>query len=499
MNLLKKLVLSGILSLSLFANCDMEAFNLANTHPFKIKTMLYQLSDECKFTIIIKDKYADQMLNQKIDHVFLKNAPLKKVLDVLLKYRGLSYNLQDDILTVSFLQTKTFDLDYLMTKRNSEATTNASVDTGAKSSDINKIESKDSFDFWENTQKEIYNILNRPEDKYKAEEPIIDKNAGLITVTGTSEQIKRVEKYLHKIKHKIHKEVAISVSVIAVTLNKSYKNGIDWSTFQANLTGDENFQYNGTGTKILNEVSSSLSSTFFQSSFSMKGLLNFLHSKGRVEVLSNPKILTLNNQPALITVGDTLNYNVPSNSVVSDGGNLATQSYTPGSVFVGILLNITPEITDNNHIILRVNPSVSELKDAVQTQLTNGQRFREIAPDISEKKISSVLKIQNNATVVMGGLITKTKNLIENGVPILKDFPIVGNLFKSKDHQYENTELVFVIHAKIIDTDKSVHAHELGFKNVHTNTVKTHTKQQITHTKLDDHTKLIKALKIKEF
>jgi len=199
----------------------------------------------------------------------------------------------------------------------------------------------------------------------------------------------------------------------------------------------------------------------------MAGLIDFLEKSGEVTILSNPKVLTLNNQPALITIGENINYNVPTEIAITQTGNLGTQSYTPSSIFVGILLNITPEITEDGNIILRINPSVSELKDPTQLQLTTGQKFREIAPDTKEKKISSVVKVKDGSTIILGGLITNTKNFTVNGVPLLKDIPILGHAFKSKKKLNQSVELVFVIRPKIINTKKrTVSLKDLGYSKI---------------------------------
>lgn len=457
-----------------FADCKMQLFNISSRPGARISDFVNQIADNCSLTVIIKDKYAKKILRERLNKIDLKNATIDDVLNIVLKENNLNYELKDSILKISYLITKTFHIDYITTKRKGESTTDASVDIGnqtsgggSSTSDVNKIESKDEFDFWKNTKKEIADIINRPEDPYKAPEPIVNPEAGLITVTGTLPQVERVKNYLKQIQDRLHKEVMIDVSIIAVTLNKDFTKGIDWSKFDISLDGSLNFNYNGVGSEILNQSSSSTSTTIFSSNFSMQGLLNFLETNGNVTVLSNPKILTLNNQPALITVGDTINYNVPTEITITQTGNLGTQSYSPSSIFVGILLNITPEITDDNNIILRINPSVSELKDPTQLKLNENQKFREIAPDTKEKKISSVLKVKDGSTIIMGGLITNSKNLSVNGVPILKDLPIVGYAFKSKNQEYSNTELVFVIKPKIIKSNKkSISLKDLGYKSI---------------------------------
>ncbi len=472
-----------------FADCSMQVFNISTASGTKISEFVDQISDECSLTVLIKDKEAKKILNQRLNKLNLKNVTLDDVLNIILTENNLSYELKDNILKISYLITKTFHIDYITTKRTGEATTDASVDVGAQTQgggggaqtrDVNKIESKDEFDFWKNTKKEIYDIINRPGDSYKAPEPVVNPEAGLITVTATLPQIKRVEKYLNNIEKRLHNEVMIDVSIIAVTFDSSSTKGIDWSQFSLGINGNTDtsglftptnsmlaYSNFSSGSSFSSLSGTSTATTLFNATFNMAGLIDFLEKSGEVTILSNPKVLTLNNQPALITIGENINYNVPTEIAITQTGNLGTQSYTPSSIFVGILLNITPEITEDGNIILRINPSVSELKDPTQLKLTTGQKFREIAPDTKEKKISSVVKVKDGSTIILGGLITNTKNFTVNGVPLLKDIPILGHAFKSKKKLNQSVELVFVIRPKIINTKKrTVSLKDLGYSKI---------------------------------
>ena len=487
---MKKLVLSILfISSLLFAqnSCETRLFSLKSAPGIKIKEYINNLADECGLTVIVKDKYARKKLNERLGKVTLDKASLDELLNVILADNDLFYQLQGNVLKIGYLQTRTFHVDYVISKRTGESTTDASVDVGGIASptgqttretrDVNMITSKEEFDFWDNLGKEIYSILNRPEDSYKAPKPIINPKAGLVTVTGTKEQIQRVQSYLDTIEDRLHKEVLIDVSILAVLLNDDYTKGIDWSRFNVAVNGaldsqnnfipgDPMFQWRGAGHS---SVFRNGTTTIINTAFNLSGLINFLKQNGKVITLSNPKILTLNNQPAIITIGDTFNYNVPTSITISANNNgLGEKSYTPSSIFVGILLNITPEITKNNNIILRINPSISELRNPEQVDQRGNSGFREIAPDTREKKISTVVKVKDGSTLILGGLISNTRNFTLNGVPVLKDVPIFGNLFGSKRKQYQRFELIFVIHPKIISPDSNYNLglKDLGYKDL---------------------------------
>ncbi|MRI83101.1 MAG: pilus (MSHA type) biogenesis protein MshL [Nitratiruptor sp.] len=491
---MRYLLLSLLMVLALFAkDCHTQLFTIKSAPGVKIKEFIDNIAQECHFTVLIKDKLAQKRLNQRLGRITLEKVTLNELLHLILEENDLSYTIENNVLKISYLITRTFHIDYIISKRKGEAKTDASVDIGAvstqggqttkESRDVNVIHSQEEFDFWNNLQNEIYSILNRPEDSYKAPKPIINKKAGLITITATKEQVERVERYIAMIEERLHKEVLIDVSILAVFLNERHTAGIDWSRFNLTLNGMTDASGNlvptnpiaqytdvGVGTNFKNLAHASTATTIINAAFNLSGLIDFLQQNGKVVTLSNPKILTLNNQPAIITIGDTLNYNVPTSITITANSNgLGQKSYTPSSIFVGILLNITPEITKDDHIILRINPSISELRNPEEAdRMMNGSNFREIAPDTKEKKISTVVKVKDGATLILGGLISNTRNFMINGVPLLKDIPLFGNLFKSKRKNTQRFELIFVIRPKIVRESMmgNFSLKDLGFKQL---------------------------------
>ncbi len=485
---MRKLLLASIVATSLFAsNCENRLFTLQSRPGISALEVVNNISDECGYTVIAEDSYAKRKLYMtRLGRLDLKNVSLYRLLDIVLKDHNINYSLEDNILKINYLVTKTFHLDYVNTRRKSKSVTDASVDIGLANvtgsmqgqttqrggsesgGDINSITAEDDFDFWKNVQEELYQIVNRPGDEYKAPKPVVNRQAGLVTITGTPKQIRRVENYIKKIEGRLHKEVLIDVSILAVLLNDNVTTGIDWSEFGATLNGGAGINRVGSGRSFSDLHIANSVSTLIDTSISMTGIINFLKKEGNVVTLSNPKILTLNNQPAIISIGDNINFNVPTSITISSQGDLGEKSYTPSSIFVGILLNITPEITDNGDVILRINPSISELRNPEDLYYDKTkQTFREIAPDTKEKKISTVVKVKDGSTLILGGLISNTKNFTINGVPVLKDVPVFGNLFRSNRKENQRFELVFVLRTKIVgDNEENLGLKDLGFEKL---------------------------------
>ena len=199
----RKFALMLLMAMSVsFANasvCDRRAFNISVTDTVTINEVLLQLSDTCKFSIVAKDAVAASELNKEIVGISIKDMSLREVFNVLITQNNMEYNFVNNVLQVSTLQTKTFKVDYINAVREGTANLKASTDSSPyefadeRDTEVledNTIKANERFSFWENISDEITLILNNGTENYVAVAPIINQNAGLITVTATKSQLK---------------------------------------------------------------------------------------------------------------------------------------------------------------------------------------------------------------------------------------------------------------------------------------------------------------------
>lgn len=162
--------------------------------------------------------------------------------------------------------------------------------------------------------------------------------------------------------------------------------------------------------------------------------------------------MALNNQQAIISIGDTINYQVKESSKGTENGTTISETYNNYSIFVGILLNILPEISDDHKIMLRINPSLSDFKYSVDNHRQN--KPRNIAPDTIQKKLSTVVEVDDGQTLILGGLISKNTISNHNEVSALSKIPLFGALFQGKQNLEDISEIVFIIKPSLIRADK---------------------------------------------
>lgn len=441
---MKKLVLIFFMAISLFANCENKLFTYSNSINTQDRLTIQQFLDllvteKCNINIVYGDKESKAVVKDKMPFIRVKNYTLDQILNLILSKRGLFYSLNGNTLNISYYKTKTYKLDFISSNRVGESNLDATD---------SKVKNEYTFDFWDKVQDNIETILKNTSDEYKP--PIIDKAVGLITVTGTKKQIDAIDKYINTMMNRLTKEVLIDVKIYSVELSASHTTGIDWSQLSISL--------NKTNVPLKGTYIGGAQSVFSDATFNIAGLLNFLAQNGNVNSLSNPKVVTLNNQKAIISVGDTIYYKYASKVTTDANGNPNTE-YTIDSKFVGVVLDITPQISDNGNIILSIAPRISAFKDT--TQLNNS--LRDMPPDTSDKTMLSIVKLKNNQTLVLGGLITNDKTLQVNGVPVLKEIPLIKYLFSSREEVTSRKELVFVITPHIINLNKKKTLRDLGF------------------------------------
>ncbi|MBI4369428.1 MAG: AMIN domain-containing protein [Elusimicrobia bacterium] len=159
--------------------------------------------------------------------------------------------------------------------------------------------------------------------------------------------------------------------------------------------------------------------------------------EGKLKVLSNPKIVTLNNQPATISAGSQ----VPTVQTTVSPGVGTTQSVSYLSV--GVMLAVTPVVTSDGYIRMKITPTVSQVGS------TGG--IPGLAPAINSRTASTTLIVKDGETAVIGGLITELKDRQTTKVPFLGDLPLIGWIFRRTSLNEPRTELLVFVTPKIVD------------------------------------------------
>ncbi len=467
------LVVFVVCSFLFGSGCEKKLFNLKamakHGQGVTIRDILRDLSLECDLSILFEDSYTKKKIDKPLDFVNIKNYTFKELLDFLLFENDLfySYDPAKSLLKIAYYKTKSFTIDYInlssmvsqskksiilgTTAQNGETTGGFGGGIGeeggsGEASDYTTITTKSEFTFWESLKQQLEALLGS--SGRRDFRIFINKDASLVTVRGTKRELDEVQRFLAKLTKRMHKQVLIEAKLIEVVYNDSQTVGIDWSKFNLFIEGSRNAHaVRQDGVSVQNF---SVPNYFVGYNFSMTGLFDFLKKYGDVKVLSNPKILTLNNQPAIINVGNQLSYRYETTSYTSPTTTGTLQSsiaYAIGQSFIGITLYVIPEITDKNEIIMKINPVTSELLNNTESNISAS---RALPPDMKIKQLTSIVKVKDGQKILIGGLISKNFRHDHNKVPLLGDVPLLGRLFHSTKKEVKKSELFILIVPKII-------------------------------------------------
>lgn len=472
--MLKKIATFALLVFLLKSNlicanlCNDRDFSMSLTPSVNALEIFEQISLECGFGLVV-DEMAAAKLRSPLFSMRINNVKLDEILEIFAKQNDLFVEFGKKFVKISSQKTQTFKLDYINSIREGVTVTRASVDnaptglnenyfTQTNQQSQNSITSTEKIDFWSSLKEELGALLSQNS------QIVINQAAGLVTITASANELLRARNYIAALQKRLKKQVLIDVTIISVELEKAKNRGVNWSEFELSFSS---LFANQTTSYSFGKTSTSLKKSLGGGNFlisgggnlNINGVLNFLNTNGEAKVVSSPKIMTLNNQQALISVGDTLNYRISEETTQDSTSTSKTSiTYNQYSIFVGILLNLLPSIGENERIMLRISPSLSQLK--YHSDSIKQKQIREIAPDTMQKKLSTVVDVKSGESVVLGGLITQSVSEEGNKVFLLGDIPLLGWLFKSKSDVTKTNELIFIITPYIVENGVVLNAKE---------------------------------------
>lgn len=300
---------------------------------------------------------------------------------------------------------------------------------------------------------------------------LIQPDAGLVVVSADPYTQNRVEKYLAEIQRRNRRQVLLEARIVEVTLGNDSQIGVDWNGLltpggASGWIGTDvrgTFQTGDTLNDNVAAASQGLAKLVIQNA-RVTATLSALAREGRLQVLSSPRISTLNNQKAILRVVREEAFFL-QNSQVTPGGSfgapIATVQITPVVVPVGIVLDIQPQVGDDGAITLAVNPSVSEIV-TVRSLTVNGGfsggsgGASATLPVVDRRDLDTVVRMRTGETLVLAGIIRVKEAEDDRGVPWLRKIPGLGQLFSKREKQKVHTELAIFITPTLLEEPAQV-------------------------------------------
>ena len=381
-------------------------------------------------------------------------------------------------------------------------TPNAAGALAGIQADATRMSTVQTTDFWGEVEYAIRTIVGKGEGR----NIVISPQSGVVVVRAMPQELRSVEVLLKAMKVSVERQVMLEAKIIDVTLNKAYQAGVNWAAF--NGVQDGHFGGSAAGfasgvggapnslstsaalTGATSGSSSGPNSTFTanpaaktlggvvggtagvaggvfglvvqRSNFA--AMLQFLETQGNVQVLSSPRVATLNNQKAVLKVGTdrpfvtSITPGQPTTTINPlTGASTTATTFAPtiSNIFAGISLDVTPQIDESGNIILHIHPLVTTVSGTPLTfNLGLGDQSITVAKiDVSES--DTMVRTSDGNIIVLGGLMKVELNAGRGGIPGLDDAPLIGGAFRNSSTDSVKRELVILIKPTIIESDKN--------------------------------------------
>ena len=446
--------------------------------------------------------------------VNLKDVTVFEALDTIREMYGYEYKLQGPRILIQpiGLQTRLFQINYLMSQRKGRTevrvtsgaisdspgastggtgvpTTTTTGGGGGHALESSKVTTTSENDFWADIGAAVRAIIGAEEGR----NVVMSPQSGVVVVRAYPAELRGVEDFLKAMQIVVERQVMLEAKIIEVQLSDNHQSGVNWAAFTQGpnsrfaggvLSPGSILTPNGTlsaftarnadGTVAVNSLLTSnpaapgviasgggTPGTLFGLAFqtgSFAALISFLETQGDLQVLSSPRIATLNNQKAVLKVGTDEFFvtNITTNTTTTGTTSTQSPTITVAPFFSGVALDVTPQIDQNSQIILHIHPSVSSVIEKTKNiDLGTSGNFRLPLASSSISESDTIVRVSDGNIVAIGGLMKETSARDSSGVPGLSTTPWIGGLFGSKRRSVVKSELVILLKPTLIEGDAS--------------------------------------------
>jgi MSHA biogenesis protein MshL len=431
--------------------------------------------------------------------VNLKDVTVFEALDSIRELYGYEYKIEGARIFIEpqAMQTRVFQVNYIVGQREGKSDTRVTsgsisnnnqqsqqstsgtttTTSGNNASSINgtSITTSTKNDFWPDLALSLKEIVGPGDGK----RVIVNLQSGVIVVRAMPADIRNVEAFLRLMQVSIERQVILEAKILNVALNDASQSGVNWSVFgksgastalAGNINANTTLTNGGSvgdlvsgdltvsnGASVSNAATTALGGPLFAvalQSANFAALLSFLETQGDVQVLSSPRIATINNQKAVLKVGtDEFFVTGVSSSTTAVGATATTVPEVQlQPFFSGISLDVTPQIDKDNNIILHMHPTISQVT-TVNKQVNLGTTSGTINLPLASSNVSetdSIVRTKDGRVIAIGGLMTESSVSSKSKVPGLGDIKGIGNAFRQKGSAVSKTELVILLKSTVV-------------------------------------------------
>lgn len=462
---------------------DLEKYTVV-VNEVPVKELLFALARDAEINVDIAPDIEGVVTINAVEQT------LPQILSRLSNQVEMRYEFSDNNLIISKDQPffRSYKLDYVNMARNTQSqitiatqiSTTGSGDIGdsggssgssggGNNNSLTDVTSVSQNDLWKNLILNIMAIIGEDistssgENEFPISNNVITSpETGIITVKASSKDHDEIQRLIDKVTDSANRQVMVQATIVEVTLNDRYQAGIDWS-FVDTMAGlsASTIGLTGTPLSLLGGAFTGLSGAVF--SYSDDGVgeegdaltasVSLLKEFGDARVLSSPQMMVLNNQTAVLKVVENLVYfEVDAETTTNNNVAVTTVDTTAKTVPVGIVMSITPYISESDTVILNVRPTISRtIGTGIRDPNPNiPANIPNLVPQIAVREMESMLRMNNGQIAVLGGLMTDETSDIDRGIPGAADVPVLDKIFSTDTITNTKTELVIFLRPVIV-------------------------------------------------
>jgi MSHA biogenesis protein MshL len=348
----------------------------------------------------------------------LKDVTPRQALDMILQPHGYDYSVQGNRIRVfkRRLETRRFDLNYVVTRRTGSRTLSSSSAIAPGNS--TEVTDTDAADVFSDLAVGVQTLLS-PQGRFN-----MDRKAALLQATDFPERLDQVQLYLDAVHNRATRQVQIQARVIEVVLDDAFAAGLSWPLLLKRA---------GDAVSLTQAITPTGGGTMTVGLHikDFTGLLSAFGSQGKVNVMASPTINTLNNEPVVVRVGtQDVFFRTTTQTDASTGRILQTTE--PQAITEGVVLSVTPQIASDGMINMSISPSLTERTG----QATS--RFGDSVPILSVREADTLVRVHEQETIVITGLMDELERPGPRRVPFL-------GMFRGESTSRRKTDLVILL------------------------------------------------------
>ncbi len=311
---------------------------------------------------------------------------------------------------------------------------------------------------------------------------VVNRQAGLITVRAYPREHQEIATFLEQLRTRSQRQVILEAKILEVTLNDGSQFGVDWlavnrgigrdglppllsepgsgNTFLSRPVLDPSASNNGAALVTKGLIFSRAVGVDQPFNLALRtgdfiGFLHLLQQQGKVQVLSSPRVATVNNQKAVIKVGSDEFFitGLQPGTVTWSGTAQVVNPPTAQieSMFTGISLDVTPQVGEGDMITLHIHPLVTDVQDKMKSFIIDDKPQSLPLAFSQTRETDTIIRVHNGEVAVIGGLMKNSSTTQEDRLPWLGEIPLLGALFGHEAKKAEKSELVILLRPVVVD------------------------------------------------